>query len=85
MNKEPIKHHYIPRFLLKPFCDEGSYLYFYDKKKQIVRYSNITEVFMERNLYRDEYNQIEDPVQIEKDFARFENEVSGIVKKSVSA
>lgn len=33
MNKEPIKHHYIPQFILRNFCfDDGSHLFYYDKK-----------------------------------------------------
>ena len=32
MNKhEPIRHHYVPRFLLKPFCFEDTKIHYYDK------------------------------------------------------
>ncbi|MDE6214718.1 MAG: DUF4238 domain-containing protein, partial [Lachnospiraceae bacterium] len=33
MNKEPIRHHYIPQFILRNFCfDEENRLYYFNKK-----------------------------------------------------
>lgn len=79
--KEPIKHHYIPRFLLKAFCfDDKDHIYYYDKKTLAVSEKNIRNVFMCRNLYRDEINCAEEPSKIEKDLARFEGEISHIIK-----
>ena len=82
MQKEPIRHHYIPQFILRNFaCDNGKKLVWYcDKESRIVSQRNICEVFMERNLYRDEINNTEKPVQIEHDLSIYEREVAELIK-----
>lgn len=82
MQKEPIRHHYIPQFILRNFaCDNGKKLVWYcDKESRIVSQRNICEVFMERNLYRDEINYTEKPVQIEHDLSIYEREVAELIK-----
>ncbi len=80
MNKEPIRHHYIPQFILRNFCfNDNNKLYYYDKESQETTIRNTRDVFMEKNLYRDEINYSNNPTQIEKDLSRFENEVSQII------
>ena len=82
MQKEPIRHHYIPQFILRNFaCDNGKKLVWYcDKESQIVSQRNICEVFMERNLYRDEINHTDKPVQIEHDLSIYEREVAELIR-----
>lgn len=81
MKNEPIRHHYIPQFILKNFCfDCTGRLYFLDKKNEEISIKDTREIFMERNLYRDEINNA-DPIKIEKDLSRFENEISRIIKE----
>lgn len=82
MENEPIRHHYIPQFILRNFCiDELHYhVNYYDKKKQKTYVKETRDVFMERNLYRDSINNIENPTKIEKDLSKFENEVAKIIK-----
>lgn len=77
----PVKHHYIPKFLLRPFCFENGRLHFYDKNANIVADRKIEEVFMERNLYRDNNNNPDNPVKLEQDFARYESEIAKIIAK----
>ncbi|MCM1046427.1 MAG: DUF4238 domain-containing protein [Candidatus Gastranaerophilales bacterium] len=81
MDKEPIRHHYIPQFILKNFCfnDRGE-LFYFDRKNSQTTVKKTKDVFMVRNLYRDEINNPDDPTKIEKDLARFEREVSQIIK-----
>lgn len=81
MNKEPIRHHYIPQFILRNFCfDENrKHIYYFDKKTAKISQRKIEEVFMVRNLYRDGINNPDEPVKIENDLARFEGEVSKII------
>ena len=81
MKKEPIRHHYIPQFILRNFCiDEDEHLIFVDAKTKKQSKEKVRDLFMERNLYRDTIND-ENPVKIEEDFARFENEVARIIKE----
>ena len=83
MRKEPIRHHYIPQFILRNFaCDDCRKLVcYYDKENQTVSKREICEIFMERNLYRDEINYVQEPVQIEYDLAKYESEVSKIIRE----
>ena len=82
MNKhEPIRHHYVPRFLLKPFCFEGTKINYYDKKAGTFSVKDIKNVFVEKNFYRDDINNGNDPMKLEKDFSKFESDVSRIFRK----
>ena len=83
MKKEPIRHHYIPQFILRNFaCDNDKKLvFYYDKESQSILKREIREVFMERNLYRDEINRKDNPVQIEDDLAVYEREVAELIRE----
>ena len=35
MHPEPIRHHYIPQFILKNFCFEERRLYYFDKQTMV--------------------------------------------------
>ena len=80
MYKEPIRHHYIPQFILRNFCfNDNNELYYYDKKTNETTIRNTRDVFMGKHLYRDELNYSNNPTQIESDLSRFENEISHII------
>lgn len=83
MRKEPKRHHYIPQFILRNFaCDNGKKLVCYcDKESGTVSKRETREVFMEQNLYRDEINYTENPVQIEKDLSIYEREVAELIRE----
>ena len=82
MRKEPIRHHYIPQFILRNFaCDnDKKFACYYDKNTKSVSTRELREVFMERNFYRDEINYKDKPVQIEDDLSVYEREVSELIK-----
>ena len=80
MKNEPKRHHYIPQFVLKQFCYKGNDLWFYDIDTESVSSRETREVFMERYLYRDDSNE-EDFLEIERDFAVYETEISKILSK----
>ena len=76
-----MRHHYIPQFILKNFCyDENNHLFYFDKQSGKILSEDTRDVFMVKNLYRDEINNADNPTKIEKDLAVFENEVSRIIK-----
>lgn len=79
MHSEPIRHHYIPQFILRNFCFEGKRLHYYDKQTGSISLKETRDVFMVRNLYRDEINCDADPVKIEKDLAKYKQEVAQII------
>ena len=82
MNKhEPIRHHYVPRFLLKPFCFEDTKIHYYDKNTETLSVKDIKNIFVEKNFYRDDINNNDDPMKLENDLARFESEISSIIRK----
>ena len=80
---EPIKHHYIPQFILKNFCFDSSrrYVNFYNVKTDKIVVKPVSEVFMQKNLYRDEVNYSDLPTQVEKDLAKYESDVAKIIKR----
>ncbi len=69
---EPIRHHFIPQFILHNFCFNERKTNYYDIKAKTIMVKNTREIFMEKNLYRDELNSAAEPTQIEKDFAKVE-------------
>lgn len=81
MNKEPKKHHYIPQFILRNFCfdNDRNLLYFFNKKNCKTSVKTTKEIFMVRNLYRDDINNPNEPMKLEKDMACFENEIAQII------
>ena len=80
--KEPIRHHYIPQFILKNFCfDENKHINYYDVKNNEFSVQETSNIFMVRNLYRDEVNYQDNPVQLENDFSKYEMEVSKTIKE----
>ena len=84
-NKEAKRHHYIPQFILRNFCfDEKENVKYFNKHTKNVETKNIRNIFMENNLYRDEINCGDDPTQLEKDFSKYENEISRIVKRMLN-
>lgn len=79
MKNDHVRQHYIPQFILKRFCYDGkNTLWFYDVKSKSISSADKSNVFMERNLYRDETN---DENEIEIEFSNFEREVSDILNK----
>ena len=77
MSNEPKNHHYIPQFLIKKFMgpDDGLVNFYDVKRKEILRIST-SEVFKYKNLYKDVVNTPENPLQIEKEFSKYEFEQS---------
>ena len=82
MKNEPIRHHYIPRFILKNFCTSNTdTLWYFDKQSNQLSKKKTRDVFMIKNLYRDEINTPDNPTEIEQDLAVYENEISRIIKE----
>lgn len=80
---EPIRHHYIPQFILKRFCfNEKNELYYYSKLEKVIAIRNTRDVFMENNLYRDN-DSTNNPIQIEQDFSKFESEIAYIFSHKI--
>lgn len=84
MDNEPIKHHYIPQFILRNFTFDGIHLFFQNATNHRVCVKDTKDVFMTRNLYRDEINNPDNPTKLEKEFAEYEREVSTIIRKLVN-
>ena len=80
---EPYRHHYIPQFIIRNFASNEMGFWtvkYYDKKRKKFLNMPTEEVFMYNDLYRDEINSPQDPVKIERDFAKYEGEISKIIK-----
>lgn len=81
----PIRHHYIPRFILRNFSvNKDNRVLYYNKEYRLFLTKGIENVFMSENLYRDSINNPDNPVEIEENLSRIENEASGIIKRMIS-
>lgn len=84
MNKqEARKHHYIPRFILKNFNDSNNQVNYWNIEKSILEKRNIKSVFMNKDMYRDESLDKEDPTKIESNFSKFEMEIAELVSNKL--
>ena len=85
--KEPKRHHFVPRMLLRNFTDEKGQLYFFDERSEekCVRPIGLDNFCVEKNLYtcRDECGN--EDVSAEEDFSELEGQTAGIIKKIISA
>ena len=82
MKYEAIKHHYIPQFILRNFSfNARGDINYYDIESGEISVCHVSEIFMQKNLYRDEINHVDLPTQIEKDLAKYEGEAAQIIKK----
>ncbi len=84
---EPIRHHYIPKFLLRNFSHDAGkrFVYYYDRKKKSLEEKQIRDVFMAKNLYRDEQNFPDLPTKTEGALAKYESEVAPILQEKILA
>lgn len=82
-NNEPIKHHYIPQFILKIFNDENGQLNYWNINDSRLEKRNSLSVFMIKNMYRDEINHTENPVIIENQFSYFEDEIARLINDKI--
>lgn len=80
---EPIKHHFIPQFILRNFTHNNDQIYYWNKKTLKVEIRNTKSVYMVKNLYRDEKNHPTDPASIEKKFAQFESEIATLFQEKI--
>ncbi len=80
MKNIPIKHHYIPQFILKNFCDEEGFLWYKDIQTNTIENFAPKDIYFEKNLYRDDREKKDkDSVEIELALSKYENEVSQIL------
>ncbi len=76
----PIRHHYIPRFILRAFTDEKWYLEYYDCATQVVSKKRPEDIFVLSNLYTYEINNPDEPTRIETELACYENEAAKTIR-----
>lgn len=80
---EPIKHHFIPQFILRNFTYDKDKLYYWNIDSSKIEIRNTKSVYMVENLYRDEQNHPTDPTIIEKKFAKFESTIAILFKEKI--
>lgn len=80
---EPIKHHFIPQFILKNFTHNNDQIFYWNKENSKIEIRNTKSVFMVKNLYRDEQNHPTDPAIIERKFAQLESTIATIFQDKI--
>ena len=81
--QEPKKHHYIPRFILKNFNNENGQVNYWNIEKDKLEKRNTKSVFMNIDMYRDEFLNHEDPTQIESKLSIFEREIAELISNKI--
>ena len=81
MAKVPIRHHYIPQFILRNFLGEDGLLYYWDNESKFLAKRNTKGVFMNNSMYRSEDINYDNPVEIESNLSKFEQEIAPIFKR----
>ena len=81
MKNKPVKHHYIPQFILRNFLNDNDKLYYYNKSDENTIEDYTSNIFMEKNLNKDEINNKDNPMWIEEELSYFEIKVAPIIKK----
>lgn len=82
MKNVPIKHHYIPQFILRNFLNLKGFVQYFDLEKRKGRFVKPEDIFFTRNLYRQE--DYDNPVEIEKSLSKYESEISPLFKDMIS-
>lgn len=84
MSNEPLKHHYIPQFILRNFNNSEGLLQYWDNENKYLSKRNTRSIFMNVSMYRSEEINEENPVEIENNLSKFEQEIAPIFKKLCS-
>ena len=86
--KEPKRHHFVPKMLLRNFTDKKGQLYFFDERSEekCVRSIGLDNFCVEKNLYTFCDERGNKDVSAERDFNYLvEGPTAGIIKKIISA
>ncbi len=75
----PIRHHFIPQFILRNFVSEQGYFSYYEKETGKVLIKQPKDVFFTTNLYKND--SLDDPMEIENLLAKYEGEIAPIIKE----
>jgi hypothetical protein len=83
MEKQKVRHHYVPKFFLREFCTDNQ-IFVFDKQKKQRHYSNPESIGFEKylyTLYSDEF----DCDAIEDYFSEIEGNVAPIIKEIIES
>jgi len=72
--KKPIRHHYVPKCLIKHFCNHNNEIFIYIKLSGKILKSSPSHVFVEKN-----FNTVQGNTEIEKIYSEFENKATPII------
>lgn len=79
---EPIKHHFVPQFIIRNFLVDTS-VWYWNIEKNIIEKRNPKSILMKKNLYKDENNHADDIMAVEKKFSIFEEEISKLINQKL--
>lgn len=80
---EPLKHHYIPQFILRNFCNENNLVWYWDNNKKYLSERNTKSVFMNELMYKRDDVSDEISFEVENNLAKFEQEISILIKDKI--
>lgn len=85
--KEPKRHHFVPKMLLRNFTDKSGFLYFFDRRflEKCVRKTIPDNFGLEKNLYTEYDEQGNKDNSAEELFADLEGKTAEIFRKIINA
>lgn len=84
------RQHYVPKFYLENFSEDGKHLWCYDKESNKIYRSNISDICVKNFLYETKWKEYKSENKfvnlnaIEKDFAKHEGEYAELIRKIIS-
>jgi hypothetical protein len=83
------RHHIVPQFILKNFCDQNGQLYFYQKNRphKGIEVRNPETAFFQRNIYSNFKSCFADQREdkTEQHFAQIESAASPVIKRIIES
>ena len=79
---EPIRHHYVPQFIIRNFLVDTA-VWYWNIEKNIIEKRNPRSILMKENLYKDVINHPDDVMAVEKKFSTFEDEISKLINQKM--
>lgn len=80
----PRKHHYLPQFYLRNFSDDGRKLWQIDKSDSNAVPVSITDIAAIRDYHRLDYDDAEDPFELERRLSAIEGVLSQALRSALS-
>lgn len=79
--KQPKRHHFLPQFYLRAFCNSNGFLWIYDREKKEYRKQTPKNIALKKQYYTIKISNSNQDTEIENYLSRIENKTKSIINK----